>query len=121
MKEYIPWIIGAVITTGSVVVAITKISNFLKGKGDAFRNWLNEPTKKELLHLKKEFQDKDYRDCQKDLLDFLTDVDNGEYKTEVQIQHMCNMFKHYTKNLNGNTYIEKEWHRIMEKGERRVK
>ena len=107
-------IIGS--TAGAIITMIklnTIIRKKLTKKAENVRYWFNEPTKKRLDELKKEFKDKDYRDCQTDILNYLVDVENGEKKTEVQRKHIFHLREHYVKNLNGNTYVEDEWRKIF--------
>ncbi len=112
-KETITIIVGSILTLSGLVVAFNTINKFIKDKLNTMRDWLNEPTQKELNNLKEQFKMKDYHDCQKDILDFLNDVDNGINKTEVQIKYIKDLYTHYGKNLNGNTYVHDEWVRIM--------
>lgn len=109
-----------IIGAGAMAAAVLGISKlygsvrmYIKFKTERIRDWFNEPTKSELIILKTEFKDKDYRDCQTDILNFLTDVENKARVTEVQVEHMCKIFKHYCKNLEGNTYVETEWKRVF--------
>lgn len=116
-------ILGIAGASAGALLSIIKIYSICKKhlikRGEQLRDWFNNPMKQELEQLKKEFKDKDYRDCQTVLLTFLNDIDNGEHKTEVQIEHSKHLYTHYCKNLNGNTYIIEEWDRIMNKKERR--
>ncbi len=111
--KIILWIVGAIMGAGSLVVALSQLSKYFKEKSIRLRDWFNEPTRAELEKLKEQFKDKDYRDCQTDILNFLKDVENGVIKSEVQIEHMCKIYTHYTSNLNGNTYVHAEWERIF--------
>ena len=120
MDKTIMLIIGVILTIGALVVAYNNISSFLNKKFTNLRDWFNEPTKEELKRLEEQFRDKDYRDCQNDILDFLTDIENGERKTEVQIKHACSLYRHYCENLNGNSYVHDEWERVMNNRNRKI-
>ena len=104
-------------TTAGAMLTIIKlyqhVKKNVKEKALKFRIWLLEPTKKDLDRLRFDFKEKDYRDCQTDILAYLVDIENGEKKTAVQTQHICSLYCHYTKNLNGNTYLEKLWNKVM--------
>lgn len=113
MEQYLIWIAGIVIALTTIITAIIKVRGWGHNKFIALRDWFNEPTKQELIGLKKEFKDKDYRDCQTDILNFLKDVERENQPSEVQIEHICKIYTHYQKNLNGNSYIEEEWKRIF--------
>lgn len=113
ITKIILWVVGVVISAGSLVVALTHLSKYFHEKSVRLRDWFNEPTKAELERLKNQFKDKDYRDCQTDILNFLKDIENGISKSEVQIEHMCKIYTHYTSNLDGNTYVHTEWDRVF--------
>lgn len=113
MEQYLIWIAGIVIALTTIITAIIKVRGWGQNKFIALRDWFNEPTKQELKELKEEFKNKDYRDCQTDILNFLKDVERENQPSEVQIEHMCKIYTHYQKNLNGNSYIEEEWKRIF--------
>lgn len=113
MQQYLLWAAGIVVALTTIITATVKLKGWGHNKFIKLRNWFNEPTKEELIALKKEFKDKDYRDCQTDILNFLKDVESNNRLSEVQVEHMCKIYTHYQKNLNGNTYIEGEWKRVM--------
>ncbi len=52
------------------------------------------------------------------LVDFLADIENGIPKNECQIERAYELYDHYTKDLNGNSYIHSKWEKIMK--ERKV-
>ena len=109
--------IGITGATAGALITIIKCHSIIKAKIikklEHTRQWFNDPIKTQLDELKKEFKDKDYRDCQTDILNYLIDVQNGEKKTEVQKEHIYHLHTHYTKNLDGNTYVEKEWCKVF--------
>ena len=106
-------VVGIIVGAGSLVVALNHLSKYFQEKSIKLRDWFNEPTRAELELLKREFKDKDFRDCQTDILNFLKDVECGVNKSEIQIEHMCKIYTHYTSNLKGNTYVLTEWDRIF--------
>jgi len=55
----------------------------------------------------------DYNGCKSYLTDFLTEIENGATKSSVQIERAYEVYDHYTKNLNGNSYITTKWKKIM--------
>lgn len=113
MDQTILWAAGIVVALTTIIAAIIKLRGWSHTKFIKLRDWFNEPTKEELKALKEEFKNKDYRDCQTDILNFLKDVEGEENLSEVQVEHMCKIYTHYKTNLNGNTYIEEEWKRIF--------
>ena len=68
---------------------------------------------KEILDLKKTVKEMDYNSCKNYLTDFLTDLKKGQPKTEVQVERACEVWKHYKDELNGNSYIERDWIEYM--------
>lgn len=113
MEQELLWAAGIVVALTTIIAAIIKLRVWSQTKFIKLRDWFNEPTKEELKALKEEFKNKDYRDCQTDILNFLKDVERNEQPSEVQVEHMCKIYTHYQNNLDGNTYIEGEWKRIM--------
>lgn len=113
MEQELLWVAGIVVALTTIIAAIIKLRVWSHNKFIKIRDWFNQPTKEELIALKKEFKDKDYRDCQTDILNFLKDVESVHKPSEVQVEHMCKIYTHYQNNLNGNTYIEGEWKRVM--------
>lgn len=47
------------------------------------------------------------------LVDFLADIENGQKKDECQIERAYELYDHYTKDLNGNSYIHCKWEKVM--------
>lgn len=67
--------------------------------------------------IKKKIDDLDKNQCKNFLVEFLSDVENGIKKDEVQILLAHEIYDRYTS-LGGNSYIHSKWERIMEKEER---
>lgn len=61
----------------------------------------------------KDIKNMDYNNCKTYLTDFLSDVKSGIKKSPIQIQRACEIYTHYTKELQGNTYIQTEWEKLM--------
>ena len=55
----------------------------------------------------------DYNGCKSYLTDVLTDIENKVEKSSVQIERAYEVYDHYVKNLNGNSYITTKWEKIM--------
>lgn len=62
-----------------------------------------------LNKFKKEF-DKTY------LTDFLTEIENGDNKSEIQIQRAHEIYNEYVNELKGNSYIHSKWNDLEKKG-----
>ncbi len=59
----------------------------------------------------------DKNQCRNYLVDFLADIEAGVEKDECQIERAYELYDHYTKDLNGNSYIHDKWEKLM-KGRR---
>ena len=55
----------------------------------------------------------DYNGCKSYLTDFLTEIENGGKKSSVQVERASEVYDHYVKNLNGNSYITTKWEKLM--------
>lgn len=55
----------------------------------------------------------DKNQCRNYLVEFLADVEQGSSKDETQIKRAYEVYDHYSKDLNGNSYIHDKWERIM--------
>ena len=49
------------------------------------------------------------------LINFLSDLENGIKKTEIQIKHAYEIYERYTKN-GGNSYVHDKWDECKNKG-----
>lgn len=61
----------------------------------------------------------DKNQCMNYLTEFLADVRNGVHKTEYQKARAHNVYKHYSTDLNGNSYIHEQWELYMTGKEQR--
>ena len=75
----------------------------LKNKIDFMRNESKEDMKKHILDA-----DKTY------LINFLSELENGEKKTDVQIKRAYEIYERYTQN-GGNSYVHDKWDEVKEK------
>ena len=49
------------------------------------------------------------------LTDFLSEVEGGQLKTEIQKKRAYEIYKEYTK-LHGNSYVHNKWEELGKKG-----
>ena len=49
------------------------------------------------------------------LINFLSDLENGIKKTEVQKKHTYEIYERYTKN-GGNSYVHDKWEEVKKLG-----
>lgn len=57
----------------------------------------------------------DENQCRNYLVDFLADIEKGVEKDETQIKRAYEVYDHYCKDLNLNSYIHDKWERLMNK------
>ena len=55
----------------------------------------------------------DVNQCRNYLVDFLSDIENGITKDEIQIKRAHELYDHYTNDLKGNSYIHDKWEKLM--------
>lgn len=55
----------------------------------------------------------DENQCRNFLVDFLSDIEKGIEKDEVQIKRAYEVYEHYTKDLHKNSYIHDKWEKLM--------
>ena len=95
-------IIVTFITAGATIIN-TVISKKTSKKVETIQD-IKEEFKNNLNSVKYE-NDKTY------LTDFLSEIENGNKKSEIQIRRAYEVYEEYTK-LNGNSYIRTEWERL---------
>lgn len=55
----------------------------------------------------------DKNQCMNYLIGYLADLDKGVQKDEVETKRAYEVYDHYIKDLNGNSYIHDKWIRLM--------
>ncbi len=55
----------------------------------------------------------DENQCRNFLVNFLSDIENGLEKDDIQIKRAYEVYEHYTKDLHKNSYIHDKWERLM--------
>lgn len=98
--------IGTIINTVISKKTNKKINTVdeLKNKIDFMRNESKEDMKKHILDA-----DKTY------LINFLSELENGIQKTDVQIKRAYEIYERYTQN-GGNSYVHDKWDEVKKKG-----
>ena len=61
----------------------------------------------------KKITDLEKNQCKNFLVDFLARVENNEKITECQKNRAYEMYDHYIKDLNGNSFIKDKWESLM--------
>lgn len=98
-------IIIALITAGATIIN-TIISKNTSKKVETIQE-LKKDIKKDLDSVKYE-NDKTY------LTDFLSEVEAGQPKTEIQKKRAYEIYEEYTK-LNGNSYVHNKWEELVKR------
>ena len=98
---------------GEYIVTIAGVLGALSVIGTAFGFVVRHLLKPIRLELRRE----DIRSCRMFLVGFLCDVENGIVKDEVQWKLAHEIYDHYTKELNENSYVHDKWERIVNHSE----
>lgn len=110
-------IIIALITAGATIVN-TVISKKTGKKVETIQD-IKEEFKKEIQNIQKENRaemDKHILEADKTYLtNFLSEVENGSKKTEIQIRRAYEVYEEY-KSKNGNSYVHDKWEELVSKG-----
>lgn len=106
-------IIVALITTAGVIITsvITNKTNKKIESLDSIKAGFKEEIgniRKELNETRKE-HDKTY------LTDFLSDLENGQTKSDIQIKRAYEVYEEYSS-LNGNSYVHDKWEELVKEG-----
>lgn len=71
--------------------------------------------KKELEAVKKEMKENQKEHDKTYLTDFLSDIENKQPKSDIQIKRAYEIYEEYT-NLKGNSYVHSKWEELEKKG-----
>lgn len=100
--------VDKIILIGSLIVACTTIITAI-----------NKILKKLFAPMNTKIDNIDKNQCRNYLVDFLADIESGMKKDECQIERAYELYDHYTKDLNGNSYIHDKWGKLMNGGKRK--
>lgn len=104
--QYVVTILVALIPTlGTIITAC--ISKKTNKKVDSISDLKEDFTKQMQQHILE--SDKTY------LTDFLSEVENGQPKTEIQKKRAYEIYEEYTL-LHGNSYIHDKWEELHNRG-----
>lgn len=116
-------VIEIVLTTAGFLNAISVIINCVinakKPAEKAIQKKLSEilePLDNKMDDTNKYIKKIDKNECMNFLVNFLADVENGDEKDDVQTKRACEVYDHYVKDLQGNSYIHDKWTRVMIEG-----
>ena len=96
-------IIGVV---AGLITSLGVISLFIKKYFDKMVHKITAPILEKIDKM-------DKNQCMNYLTEFLADVRNNVHKTEYQKARAHDVYKHYSADLNGNSYIREQWELYM--------
>jgi len=97
--DVLKWIIAFVGTISTIIIALKKIIST------------------QLKPLNDKIDKLDISQCRNFLVDFLTDIEKGIEKDEVQVKRAYEIYDHYNNDLKCNSYIHDKWIKVMNRGE----
>jgi hypothetical protein len=75
--------------------------------------WLNKKLSQMIEPMKNQIHKMDVKECRRTLIDFLSDLEKGVEKNEVQWTYAHEVYDHYTKDLEENSYVKDFWERVV--------
>lgn len=90
---------------------VTIIVALISSTGIIVNTIINKRTDKKVTNLQEHILDAD----KTFLIDFLSDIENGIKKTEIQVKRAYEIYERYTKN-GGNSYVHDKWEELKRKG-----
>ena len=116
-------IVAIISISGTIIVAlINKNTNKKVTKGNELKEELLQEIKQNREEYKREISNHILENDKTYLTDFLSDVEAGEPKSEIQIERAYEIKREYNL-LGGDSYIDDKWEELVKKGilkERRV-
>lgn len=104
-----------IISVATLLNAILAIITFIQKTKNIGSNIVENRFKEALEPLAKKIDKLDMNQCRNYLVDFLSDVENGIKKDDIQVKRAYELYDHYTIDLKGNSYIHDKWERLMKK------
>jgi len=77
---------------------------------------MNKILKNQFKPINEKIDKLDKNQCRNYLVDFLADVEQGISKDDTQVKRAYEVYDHYSKDLNGNSYIHDKWERLRKEG-----
>lgn len=100
-----------IVEIASFLTAISVIITFLAGLYKIARKIDNFK-----VDLNKRINEIDRSQSKNYLVRFLKDMERGENLGEIEIQRAYECYEHYTKDIDGNGYIQNWWAKLMKGG-----
>ena len=96
----------------AVITAVATIINTIISKNTSKKVETIEELKKDI---KKDLDSVKYENDKTYLTDFLSEVEAGTQKSQIQIKRAYEVYEEYTK-LNGNSYVHDKWQELVKEG-----
>lgn len=109
-------VVALITVTGTIVNTI--VNALISKKTNKKIDTVNELNKKLDFMRQESKQDMKKHTVDADktyLINFLSDLENGVKKTDVQIKRTYEIYERYTKN-GGNSYVHDKWEEVRNKG-----
>lgn len=104
---------GTLVTViGGIVVALITVS------GTIINTIISKKTNKKvdcIAELRKDFKEHVLDADKTFLINFLSDIENGIKKSDIQIKRAYEIYERYTNN-GGNSYVHDRWEEVKKKG-----
>lgn len=104
---------GALVTViGGIVVALITVS------GTIINTIISKKTNKKvdsITEFRKDFKEHVLDADKTFLINFLSDIENGIKKSDIQIKRAYEIYERYTNN-GGNSYVHDRWEEVKKKG-----
>lgn len=100
------------ITLGQIGTALAFIVGLI-GSITYLKMTINKSIANTLEPINKKIDKLDLNQCRNYLVDFLTDIENGITKDDIQIKRAYEIYDHYKNDLKGNSYIHDKWVKLM--------
>ena len=103
-------LLNAILT---IVTFINKIKKPVENSIDKKLKEALEPINEKLDSVNRDIKKLDKNQCMNYLVDFIEDSKSGIPKDEIQKKRASEVYDHYTKDLNGNSYIHDGWQKYV--------
>lgn len=104
---------GTLVTViGGIVVALITVS------GTIVNTIISKKTNKKvdsITEFRKDFKAHVLDADKTNLINFLSEIDNGVKKSDIQIKRAYEIYERYTEN-GGNSYVHDKWEEVKKKG-----
>ena len=111
MKIDVDVLIKIIGTIAGLITSLGVIILFIKKYFDKLVSKITTPILEKIDKM-------DKNQCMNYLTEFLADMRNGVEKTEYQKARAHEVYKHYSADLNGNSYIHEQWELYMTRKEK---